>query len=116
MLNSPNRDGDGPSRLSSSYFRQSLKRSLEVRNRAVLGIRSALQSRSLTASYFGHHVKSNFFLARSIESTLISPPPSVWPAPVGPGAPPAASHPMAQACPSRSQTAAPPGGRASLRH
>ena len=42
------------------------QRSLEVRNRAVLGFGSALLSRSLTASYFGHHGKCNFFLSGSI--------------------------------------------------
>ena len=43
----------------------------------------------------------------------ISPPPTVWPAPVGSAALPAASHPTGLACPSRSQTAALPGARTS---
>src|SRR5580698_8190591 len=76
MLNSPNRDGDEPGRLSRRVFRQSLlQRFWKLGKTGGTGLRpgSVYSRASYTAYYFGHVPKCNFFVARSIGNLRLAP-------------------------------------------
>src|SRR5579863_2684410 len=114
MLNSPNRDGGEPGRLSRRVFRQSLySECWKLWKTGGTGSRTnreRLQSIPYLDITLGTS-KNATFLLRAASIAFIFHWLRSLPAPAGPAGPPAASHPTAQACRSRSRTAALPGAR-----
>src|SRR5277367_5856611 len=114
MLNSPNRDGDEPGRLSRRVFRQSLYSDFgslwKTGGTGSRKNRERLQSIPYLDITLGT-IKIATFLLRTASESFIFHWRRSWPAPAAPAERLAASRPRVRACRSRFRTGGRPGGR-----